>query len=166
MTSYDGIVRVEHDGTIATITFTRPERANAMDRPFFPALSAALDDVRDARSARVVVLRGEGRHFCAGGDLDHPLFDHPDARERERQIVEAYDVTNRLLDLPLPVVAVVQGRCAGAGDGNGARRPTSAWRRGRRRSASTSSASGSRRTWACAGCWLRRSAPDGRSTWH
>ncbi len=115
MSGADGPVRVELDGEIAIVELARPERANCMDAPMFTALSNAVDEVAAAPGVRAVVLCGAGKHFCAGGDLDHPLFSDDDADSRRRQITHAYDVTNRLLDLQLPIVSAVQGRCAGAG---------------------------------------------------
>jgi 2-(1,2-epoxy-1,2-dihydrophenyl)acetyl-CoA isomerase len=114
MTSREDLVRVDVDDQLATVSLTRADRANAMNADFFGALSGALDDVARRDDVRAVVLRGEGRHFCAGGDLDHPLFSEDDAAVRRASIEQAYTVTNRLLDLPFPVVCAVQGRCAGA----------------------------------------------------
>src|SRR5262249_6828156 len=64
---------------------------------------------------RAVVLAGQGRNFCAGGDLTHPLFDETDGSARLAQIEDAYGITEALLDLEVPVLAAIQGRCAGAG---------------------------------------------------
>jgi enoyl-CoA hydratase/carnithine racemase len=109
------LITIDVDEQVATVSLNRADRANAMDGAFFAALCEALDSVGDRDDVRVVLLRGEGRHFCAGGDLDHPLFSQDDPEVRRREIGEAYAVTTRLLDLPVPVVCAVQGRCAGAG---------------------------------------------------
>lgn len=103
------------DGEVATIALTRPDRANSMNAQFFADLGRLLDEVGGRSDIRSVVLVGEGRHFCAGGDLDHPLFDEDDDALRRAQIEDAYVVTQRMLDLPQPVVCAVQGRIAGAG---------------------------------------------------
>jgi len=92
-----------------------PERANALGPALIPALRTALLDLRGRHDVRAVVLAGEGRHFCAGGDLDLPLFDEADPAARLAAIEEAYDITDALLDLDVPVVAAIHGRCAGAG---------------------------------------------------
>ena len=109
------LITIDIDDNVATLSLNRADRANAMDGPFFAALCESLDSVGGRADVKVVLLRGEGRHFCAGGDLDHPLFSDDDAESRRRQIAEAYAVTTRLLDLAVPVVCAVQGRCAGAG---------------------------------------------------
>lgn len=111
----DSLVEVTIDGDVAVLALNRASRANAMDASVFVALSEALDQMRDITSIGAIVLCGNGRHFCAGGDLDHPLFHEDDTVVRRNQIAEAYEVTNRLLDHPLPIVSAIQGRCAGAG---------------------------------------------------
>lgn len=115
MSGADGPVRVGLDGEVAVVELARPERANCMDGPMFGALSDALDQVAETPGVRAVVLCGAGKHLCAGGDLDHPLFSDDDADSRRRQISQAYEVTNRMLDLQVPIVCAIQGRCAGAG---------------------------------------------------
>jgi isohexenylglutaconyl-CoA hydratase len=62
------LVRVERDGGVWRLTLNRPERRNAMSLAMLGALGEALDEA-EAGAARVVVLRGEGGHFCAGGDI-------------------------------------------------------------------------------------------------
>lgn len=111
----DQRVVTTRDGGVAVVEMNRPERANSMDADMFPALAAALAAVAGDADVRAVLLCGAGRHFCAGGDLDHPLFDDDDEDSRRAQIEAAYAVTDQLLDLPQPVVVAVQGRCAGAG---------------------------------------------------
>jgi len=108
-------VGVSCDGRIAIVTMQVPERANALGPALIPALRTALRDLHGRDEVRAVVLTGEGRHFCAGGDLDLPLFDEPDAAARLAEIAAAYDITDALLDLDAPVVAAIHGRCAGAG---------------------------------------------------
>jgi 2-(1,2-epoxy-1,2-dihydrophenyl)acetyl-CoA isomerase len=62
-------VLVEHEGAIATIAFNRPEHLNALDLPSAQAFAAACAALAGNPAVRVVVLRGEGRCFGAGGDL-------------------------------------------------------------------------------------------------
>ena len=54
----------------ASITLRRPEKFNALDIPMLDALNACLDQAEAADAVRVVLLRGEGKGFCAGGDID------------------------------------------------------------------------------------------------
>jgi enoyl-CoA hydratase/carnithine racemase len=115
MAERTGPVGVTCDGGVAVVLLQLPERANALGPTLMPALRAALHDLRSRDGVRAVVLAGDGRNFCAGGDLDLPLFDEPDASARLAEIEAAYDITDALLDLEMPVVAAIHGRCAGAG---------------------------------------------------
>jgi 2-(1,2-epoxy-1,2-dihydrophenyl)acetyl-CoA isomerase len=107
------VVLSVRDG-VAHLRLTRAERANAMDAATLEALADAVLEVRALDGVRVLVISGDGRHFCAGGDLSHVLFDERDPARRLAHIQVAYRVTERLLDLDVPVVAAVHGRCAGA----------------------------------------------------
>ena len=62
------LVTFEQDGAIGTITLRRPDKFNALDIPMLQALAAALDEAEAAPGVRVVLVAGEGKGFCAGGD--------------------------------------------------------------------------------------------------
>ena len=62
-------VNIEIKDHIAVVTFNRPEKMNALDPAQFDAIIAAGEEVNNNASVRVVVLRGEGRAFCAGLDI-------------------------------------------------------------------------------------------------
>jgi 2-(1,2-epoxy-1,2-dihydrophenyl)acetyl-CoA isomerase len=104
------------DNGIARLRLNRPEAANGMDVPFLQALHAALMRCHGEPSLRVVVLSGEGRHFCAGGDVKtfaskgEALPDY--LREATAWLQMA---TSALLQLRAPVIAAVHGYAAGGG---------------------------------------------------
>ncbi|MGA2550970.1 MAG: enoyl-CoA hydratase-related protein [Burkholderiaceae bacterium] len=109
-------IRFEHGDGVARITLHRPERLNALCEAMFPELDDALEQVLKEK-ARVLVLSGAGRGFCAGADLEHPLGTGP-ASERDIGVVleRAYNpFIERLRSLPLPVISAVNGVAAGAG---------------------------------------------------
>jgi len=64
--------RLDHDPAsgIAELVLNRPERMNTMAPAFFPALRDAVQALDDAGDTRVLIVRGEGKHFCAGMALD------------------------------------------------------------------------------------------------
>ena len=98
------------EGGIAHIRLNRPERLNAVAAVLADDFLAALDAA--ARSdARVVVLSGTGRAFCAGHDLKEPT---PEGDSRTR-LDRLQDVTRRLRGLRQPVIAAVHGYAIGAG---------------------------------------------------
>ncbi|TIT81776.1 MAG: enoyl-CoA hydratase/isomerase family protein, partial [Mesorhizobium sp.] len=64
------LVTFEKDGTIGVVTLRRPEKFNALDIPMLRALETALDEAEAADDVRVVLIRGQGKGFCAGGDVE------------------------------------------------------------------------------------------------
>ncbi len=64
----DGLL-LEKTGSIASITFDRPDKANTLDVTWLGAMQEYLQATADDASVRVVLLRGNGKHFRAGGDL-------------------------------------------------------------------------------------------------
>jgi methylglutaconyl-CoA hydratase len=103
---------------VATVTLNRPEVNNAYNGELIQGLHAAMDDLGRRRDLRVVVLRGNGRHFQAGADLKW-LRDvaRQSPEENERVSRATADATHRLNTLPVPTVALVQGGCFGGGTG-------------------------------------------------
>ncbi len=57
------------EGNLATLTLNQPERLNTISIPFITTLQQKLDDIKANKAIQIVVLRAEGRHFSAGGDL-------------------------------------------------------------------------------------------------
>ncbi len=70
---YKDIILKKEEG-IATITLNRPEKLNAATERMLEELFDTIKEVGEDESTRVVVLTGAGRGFCAGIDLDHPMF--------------------------------------------------------------------------------------------
>jgi methylglutaconyl-CoA hydratase len=97
-------------GPVATITFARPQKSNAYDKAMLRAFDDCLRRAGDDSAIRVLVLRGEGKHFCAGADLS--ASDEASGGEQAPGIA---DVCLRLSELPKPTVALVQGGCLGGG---------------------------------------------------
>jgi 2-(1,2-epoxy-1,2-dihydrophenyl)acetyl-CoA isomerase len=112
------IVR-RHDAVLE-ILMNRPEVLNAANREMIGELAAAAADAAEDSLARVVVLRGAGTHFCAGGDINMfgDLIELPAAERRKAlyRIVDGlHPLLVRLRQMPKPVVAAVQGAAAGVG---------------------------------------------------
>jgi methylglutaconyl-CoA hydratase len=100
---------------VATVTLNRPEVNNAYDDALIQGLHDAMDSLGDAR---VVVLKGAGRHFQAGADLKW-IRDvaSKDQQENERASKATAMAVHRLNTLSVPTVALVQGGCFGGGTG-------------------------------------------------
>lgn len=108
-------VRVSVEEPHATITVDRPEKRNAMDIPTRRELRDAVDQIRAVDGVRVVVLRGAGEgSFIAGGDLES--FDRMDMLDGQSYLAEhAGGLYDAVADLPMPVVAAIDGPALGGG---------------------------------------------------
>src|SRR5687768_18505821 len=112
------------DSHVVTITLNRPEQRNALSSVLIEELVAALEDFRDDDDARVLVLTGAGRSFCAGGDIT--MMEQWTRGGAEKAppdpsvILALYrDGVQRipilLHSLDKPVLAAINGAAAGAG---------------------------------------------------
>jgi 2-(1,2-epoxy-1,2-dihydrophenyl)acetyl-CoA isomerase len=95
------------------ITLNRPDRLNALTVEMADALSAAIEDAAADESCRALMLTGAGRGFCAGQDLNAIVGADPD--DIEELLDRYHPLIERIQELPLPVVAAVNGVAAGAG---------------------------------------------------
>lgn len=113
--SDDGEVRLRRDGPVATITFARPEARNSMTWSMYEQLQQACRTLRDDRTCRVVVLRGDGGEaFVAGTDIAQ-FADFRDGDDGLAYEERMESVFSDLESLPQPTVAVVEGFAAGSG---------------------------------------------------
>ena len=110
--TYETITFTLADG-IARITFNRPDRLNSFTRPMHAELAQALDA---AAEARVIVLTGAGRGFCAGQDLNDRAVAPGEAVDLGETVEASWNpLIRRLATMPQPVIARVNGVAAGAG---------------------------------------------------
>ena len=106
-------IRVSVDGPVGTITLDRAAKRNAVTYEMWVALGAACHQVAHDPAVRVVLLRGDGAHFCAGADITELLAERPQGTPSFMDVNMAAE--HALAALPKPVVAVVQGDCIGGG---------------------------------------------------
>lgn len=112
MPQYETILFSNEDG-IARITLNRPDRLNSFTRAMHGELRDALANLGDAR---VVILTGSGRAFCAGQDLNDRAVAPGEAVDLGETVEESWNPLIRTLaSLPQPVIAKVNGVAAGAG---------------------------------------------------
>jgi enoyl-CoA hydratase/carnithine racemase len=101
------------DGQVAIVTLNRPERLNAYDTAMRDGLYAALRAVEDDPRVRAVILCGNGRAFCSGGDVAE--FGTAPSPSRAREIRWLRDVWGTLWNLRAISIAAVQGLAVGGG---------------------------------------------------
>ena len=106
------------DGTVATVTMNRPEALNALSLQLTTDLGSSIRQAV-ADGARVIVLTGNGRAFCSGGDLrEMRLMWKKEGRIEaflEDPLAVLHDVIKLIRETPIPFIAAVNGVCAGAG---------------------------------------------------
>jgi enoyl-CoA hydratase len=106
---------VESDGPVRTVVINRPEALNAVNKPLHWALANVWRQLAADQEARVVILTGAGRAFCAGGDLDWITSFLEDRAARNESVREGAEIIDELLRFPLPVIAAVNGAAVGLG---------------------------------------------------
>jgi len=98
---------------IATITLSRADKYNAFTEPMAMQMQEALDKCKEP-DVRCIVIRGAGKAFCAGQDLEEATA--PDAKPIDAIVEDHYNpIVLRLREIEKPVVAAVHGIAAGAG---------------------------------------------------
>jgi enoyl-CoA hydratase/carnithine racemase len=109
------VLLIDRDGPVVTATLNRPDQLNALNAELTDALTAFFEALYRDRETRVVVLRGEGRAFCAGLDLKGFGVDG-------RGVQAGLDVQTRIRDIykamrrcPQPIVSLIQGAACGGG---------------------------------------------------
>ncbi len=109
---------------VATIHFNRPDKANALNEQMWDELRRAFEWADDTPEVRVVVLAGEGRHFCAGIDLmmlaglQQAIHDPCEGRKREKLLATIRRLQRSVTALEAcrkPVIAAIHGACVGGG---------------------------------------------------
>jgi 2-(1,2-epoxy-1,2-dihydrophenyl)acetyl-CoA isomerase len=112
----NSLILLQRAGEVATLVLNRPARLNALDHHMTANLRDAIAQIAVAPGVRVVVLRGNGASFCAGGDvaaMEESRHDLPGFIEKTIEPFHAAILALRRL--PMPVVACVQGAAAGGG---------------------------------------------------
>jgi enoyl-CoA hydratase/carnithine racemase len=102
---------------IATVTLSRPEKLNALTFDVYADLRDLLAELPHRGDARVVVLTGQGRGFCSGGDVESIIGELQGAPVADLLAFTRMTgaVVKAMRDCPLPIVAAVNGVAAGAG---------------------------------------------------
>jgi 2-(1,2-epoxy-1,2-dihydrophenyl)acetyl-CoA isomerase len=109
-------VREELKNGITTIMLMRPEKKNAMDSELLPALHKALQNARDRKSS-VVIIRGSGKAFCAGGDIVEFRESDDTGSRIDFMADQLHKAILLIRNMDAIVVAVVEGVAVGAGLG-------------------------------------------------
>jgi methylglutaconyl-CoA hydratase len=111
-------VLVENKGSVRTLTLNRPEKRNALNDALVAALKEALKDADEAEALRAIVIRGAGKDFCSGADLESlrkiSESSYEENLEDARSLAELFSLIRRV---KIPVIATVHGRALAGGCG-------------------------------------------------
>ena len=106
------------DNGIVTLTLNRPEKRNAINQAMVTSLKAFLERAAEDPAARVVVITGRGKDFCAGADLEE--LEQIVTLSQEENLEDALSLGELFIQIrrhPLPVIALVKGRALAGGCG-------------------------------------------------
>ncbi|MGA9799811.1 MAG: enoyl-CoA hydratase-related protein [Terriglobales bacterium] len=110
-------IHLAFDSGVATVSFNRPEKRNAISHALLEELLAALDEIEKS-PAQVVILTGAGKAFCAGMDLEElKALVGRTHDENVRDSSRVARIFRRIYDFPLPTIAAVNGAAIAGGTG-------------------------------------------------
>jgi enoyl-CoA hydratase/carnithine racemase len=109
--------RFEKADGIATVTLDRPEKLNPLTFESYADLRDLLGELPHQQDVRVLVIRGEGRGFCGGGDVNEIIGEliKMEPRDLMRFTKMTGDVIRAMRECPIPVITAIHGIAAGAG---------------------------------------------------
>ena len=111
-----GRVDLSITGHVANVTLAHAGKFNAMSRNMWCELRCVFKAVQQDTAIRCVLIRGEGEHFCAGGDIsEYAGFRFEEALLRDFHEGDVWGGLQAMLDCDVPIVAQIEGNCMGAG---------------------------------------------------
>ena len=116
-------LKLEIKDYVAHLAFNRPDKANSLNETSWEEMKVAFDHLSDHPQVRVVILSGEGKHFCAGMDLETLMSQQQpgekcEARKRQhlkKFIVKIQDCITSIEKCKKPVLTAIHGGCIGGG---------------------------------------------------
>jgi enoyl-CoA hydratase/carnithine racemase len=107
----------EHEGKVATVTLNRPERKNPLTFESYAELRDTFRALNDTEDVKAVVITGAGGNFCSGGDVHEIIgpLTQMDAHGLRNFTRMTGDLVRAMRACSQPILAAVQGTCAGAG---------------------------------------------------
>jgi enoyl-CoA hydratase len=110
-------IRFERSGKAGIVTLTRPKALNALTHGMVKALSAALAAWEEDRGVEVVILKAEGRAFCAGGDILEVYKAWQEGKRLVEFFADEYRLNAQIDRFKKPYISLIDGICMGGGMG-------------------------------------------------
>ncbi|GGC89489.1 enoyl-CoA hydratase [Thalassobacillus devorans] len=108
------LVSIHVDGHKGWLTMNRPDKLNALSRELVAEMKNGLDQLSENENVKVIVLSGEGKSFCAGGDIAS-MNDIASSSEAAKWVEYVSSLSRKILEIDKYVVAAIHGYAAGAG---------------------------------------------------
>ena len=102
-------IKLEKENRVATIRLDRPDALNALSPELLTELSSAVAEAGGDESIKALVVRGEGRAFCAGADLTYFQSTFDDPTLLPKYATQINEILRQIENLPFPAIAVVHG---------------------------------------------------------
>jgi enoyl-CoA hydratase/carnithine racemase len=108
-------IRLEKDKGIAKLTLNRPNKLNALNREMYLDIRKAIDNLEDDPDLRVVIFRGAGKAFCAGGDISELSAATESINATQQRLRMSHAIAARIKGIRQPVIFVINGDAIGGG---------------------------------------------------
>ncbi len=108
-------VKIENRDKVWIVSMNRPDAMNALDMEILEEMIEVFTSLEKEEQCRVVVLTGEGKSFCAGGDFGLPLFNSGNSNQVYVDMERFGDLILAMRNLSKPIIAAVNGAAVGAG---------------------------------------------------
>jgi methylglutaconyl-CoA hydratase len=111
-------IQLEIKDNVASVTLNRPDVRNAFNELMIEELTQIFKELSNDKKLRAVILKGQGESFCAGGDLNwmKSMINFSE-KENIADSVKLFEMYESLLNLPIPLISLVQGHAMGGGLG-------------------------------------------------
>ena len=111
-----GGILLDISGPVARVTLSHPGKLGAMSRAMWRELRSVFRTIEPRSDLRCVLVCGEAGHFCAGGDIsEYAGFRFDETSLRDFHENDVWGGLQAMLDCDLPIVALIEGNCMGAG---------------------------------------------------
>ncbi|SIT90850.1 enoyl-CoA hydratase [Edaphobacillus lindanitolerans] len=107
-------IRLEREGRMASVVLNRPNAMNAMNDVMMKELAEAFEELKDDREVQLVIIRGGGRAFSAGGDIKQ-MTDPDNPMDIRNVMADVSRLAEALYTLPQITIAAISGASAGLG---------------------------------------------------
>lgn len=118
MTDLSHILVTKPQQGVDLLTLNRPEKRNALNKVLIQEWMQALQEMRDDASISVVILNGNGEHFCAGADIaSMQKMANATLAENVEDALQLAKLLNTIFNFPKPIIGLIQGATMGGGLG-------------------------------------------------